>query len=94
MFALDWALASEHGINVAVVAAWIAGELKKDSRYVHFVDGQRWLRLAIKEFTQEIPCLSKPNVRTAVDKLVELGTLQVAYMPTHNFDKRKSYTLG
>lgn len=95
MHSFDPKIAEMVGIAPAVIYQnivwWIAkNEANEQNKY----DGRYWTYNSVKAFSVLFPYLTEKQVRTSLDKLVEVGLIEVGNYNTSAYDRTKWFCLG
>lgn len=93
-FSFDSDVAKIVGVNGAVlfwnITFWV---MKNKANDKHFHDGNYWTYNSTQAFTELFPFLSRQQVRTALDKLIEEELILTGDYNEKGFDRTKWYTL-
>lgn len=93
-FSFDSDVAKIVGVNGAVlfcnISFWV---MKNKANDRHFHDGNYWTYNSTQAFTELFPFLSRQQVRTALDKLVDENLILTGEYNEKDFDRTKWYTL-
>ena len=93
-FSFDSDVAKIVGVNGAVlfwnITFWV---MKNKANDKHFYDGNYWTYNSTQAFTELFPFLSRQQVRTALDKLIEEELILTGDYNEKGFDRTKWYTL-
>lgn len=93
-FSFDSDVAKVVGVNGAVlfwnISFWV---MKNKANDKHFHDGNYWTYNSTQAFTELFPFLSRQQVRTAIDKLIDEDLIMTGEYNENGFDRTKWYTL-
>lgn len=85
--------AEAYGVNCAVILYnirfWVAKNKANDK---HNYDGKYWTYNSIKAFHELFPYLTEKQIRTALDKLVEVGVVQKGNYNENPYDRTSWYS--
>jgi hypothetical protein len=85
--------AKTYGVNCAVILEnirfWVAKNKANDK---HNYDGKYWTYNSIKAFHELFPYLTERQIRTALDKLVEVGIVQKGNYNQNPYDRTSWYS--
>ena len=84
--------AKTYGINCAVILEnirfWVAKNKANDK---HYYDGKFWTYNSIKAYRELFPYLTERQIRTALDKLLEVGIVQKGNYNENPYDRTSWY---
>ncbi len=95
MHSFDPKIAEMVGIAPAVIYQnicwWIA---KNEANEQNFYDGHYWTYNSVKAFSTLFPYLTEKQIRTSLDKLVEVGLIVTGNYNTSAYDRTKWFRLS
>lgn len=90
----DVEIAKKYGVHSAIIFEYfqelfLSAVDKRDNYY----DGNHWVRISLKDLSEQIPYISSRQIRISISKLVNGGLLIKGNYNTSKYDRTTWYTV-